>query len=213
MRLYGYWRSSAAYRVRIALALKGLPFETVEIELRQGQQRQPAYRAVNPQGLVPFLADEEVAIGQSLAILEYLEERYPEVPLLPAGRPARATVRQLAAIVACDIHPICNLRVGDYLRRHFGAGDEAVLGWQRHWIALGLAAIEAQLVSLGAGDFCVGEGPTLADVLLIPQVYNARRCGLALDDYPHIRRIDAHCNSLPAFRQAAPENQMSADLP
>lgn len=211
MRLYSYWRSSAAYRVRIALVLKGLSFETAAIELRRGDQHGAAYRQINPQGLVPFLVDDEVALGQSLAILEYLEERYPDVPLLPAARGERALVRQLAAIVACDIHPLGNLRTGQYLRERFGADDDAVLAWQRHWVGLGLDAIEARLAELGAGDFCVGPTPTLADVLLIPQCYNARRCQLPLDDYPHIRRIDTHCNSLPPFRQAAPENQPDTD--
>jgi maleylacetoacetate isomerase len=207
MRLYSYWRSSASYRVRIALALKGLPFETVAIELRRGEQHGVDYRHCNPQGLVPFLDAGEVALGQSLAILEYLDERFPEVPLLPAARRDRALVRQLANIIACDIHPLGNLRVGQYLRERFGADDDAVLAWQRHWIALGFDAIEAQLATLGAEHFCLGPVPTLADVFLIPQVYNARRCQLPLDGYPHICRIDAHCSSLPAFRQAHPDNQ------
>lgn len=207
MHLYDYWRSSAGYRVRIALHLKGLDFETTTISLLDGEQSQPPYLAINPQGLVPFLADGEVAIGQSLAILEYLEERYPQVPLLPQTPPARAAVRQLANTVACDIHPLCNLRVLDYLRQALAVDEAARSAWYHHWVSLGLAAIEARLAELESDDFCVGNSPTLADVCLVPQVFNARRFHVSLDPYPRIRRIDGHCGTLEPFQRAAPERQ------
>ena len=211
MKLYGYFRSSAAYRVRIALALKKLPYETLALDLRAGAQREPAYRALNPQGLVPALVDGERALAQSLAILEYLEETRPAPPLLPSGAVARARVRQLAALVACDIHPLNNLRVLEYLERELGAAQPQRERWIRHWIETGFAAFETLLAGAPeTGRFCHGDEPTLADVCLVPQVYNARRFGCALDAFPTLVAIDARCRELPEFATAAPERQPDA---
>lgn len=211
--LYGYWRSSAAYRVRIALNLKGLDYENRPVHLVKdgGEQHAPAYAAINPQQLVPSLCDGERVLTQSLAIMEYLEELHPDPPLLPADARGRARVRALAQGVACDIHPLGNLRVLQYLERELGA-DEAQRGaWSRHWMATGFAALEAMLADNAAtGRFCHGDTPGVADACLIPQVYNARRWKLPLDDYPTICRIDAACNELEAFRAAAPEAQPDA---
>jgi len=204
IRLYTYWRSSAAYRVRIALNLKGLEFESVSVSLAPGvsEHRQDAYRAVNPQMLVPFLQDGDVAIGQSMAILEYLEEAYPEVPLLPRREPLRSRVRAFCNIIACDIHPLDNLRVLNYIRTEFGA--DPMTGWYAHWIEEGFAAAESLA---GDGPFAFGKDVTLADALLVPQVYNARRFKVPLDRYPKLVAIADACNRLPAFRDAAPEVQ------
>ena len=211
--LYGYWRSSAAYRVRIALNLKGLDYENRPVHLVKdgGEQHASAYAAMNPQQLVPSLCDGERVLTQSLAIMEYLEELHPEPPLLPADARGRARVRALAQGVACDIHPLGNLRVLQYLERELGA-DEAQRGaWSRHWMATGFAALEAMLADNAAtGRFCHDDTPGVADACLIPQVYNARRWKLPLDDYPTICRIDAACNELEAFRAAAPEAQPDA---
>jgi len=208
MRLYEYWRSSAAYRVRIALNMKGLAYEPVPIDLRQGAQRSEAYRARNPQGLVPYLEDGDVGIGQSLAIMEYLDERYPEPPLLPGDAAARAWVRALALAIACEIHPLNNSRVLQYLEQR-GDSEADRLAWYRHWIGQGFAPIEAVLA--GRGDpFCFGERATLADVCLVPQVYNARRYGCDLEPSPTIRAIDARCRAIEAFARAAPELQPDA---
>ena len=214
--LYGYWRSSAAYRVRIALNLKGLAWESRPVHLVKdgGQQHAPDYAAMNPQQLVPSLRDGERVLTQSLAIMEYLDETRPEPPLLPADAEGRARVRALAQLVACDIHPLGNLRVLQYLERELGA-DEARRGaWSRHWIAIGFAAMEAMLAGHAAtGRYCHGDAPGLADACLVPQVYNARRWKLPLDDYPTIRRIDEACGELEAFRLAAPEAQEDAPAP
>lgn len=212
MKLYGYFRSSAAYRVRIALALKGLPYEYVAIHLRKGEQGADPYRALNPQELVPTLADERGTFTQSLAIIEYIEERYPRPPLLPDTPEARARVRAIALAIACEIHPLDNLRVLQYLVRTMGASEEAKNAWYRHWIDVGLAALESQLTRDAAtGTFCHGETPTLADVCLIPQLANARRFGIPLDAYPCLLRIEAACNALPAFVAALPEKQPDAE--
>jgi maleylpyruvate isomerase len=211
VKLYGYFRSSAAYRVRIALALKKLSYETLALDLRTGAQRAPAYRELNPQGLVPALVDGERIVAQSLAILEYLEETHPQPPLLPREPGARARVRQLAALVACDIHPLNNLRVLEYLERELGAAQPARERWIRHWIETGFTAFEALLAgSPETGCFCHGDAPTLADVCLVPQVFNARRFGCALDPFPTLTAIDARCRALPAFATAAPERQPDA---
>lgn len=207
MKLYGYWRSSATYRVRIALQLKGLAYDTVPISLIDGEQRSADYLRLNPMGLVPLLIDGGIAIGQSMAILEYLEERYPLPPLLPTATVARARVRELANLIACDIHPLCNLRVLEALRGDLHADDAAKKTWYARWMGSGLAAVEARLAQWNAGEFCCGEAPTLADACLIPQLYNARRFGIALGDFPHILRIDARCGSIDAFHRAAPERQ------
>jgi maleylacetoacetate isomerase len=216
LMLYGYWRSSAAYRVRIALNLKGLDYENRPVHLVKdgGEQHAPAYAAMNPQQLVPSLRDGERVLTQSLAIMEYLEEIHPEPALLPADARGRARVRALAQLVACDIHPLGNLRVLQYLESGLGA-DEAQRGeWSRHWIASGFAAMEAMLVdNVATGRYCHGDTPGMADACLIPQVYNARRWKLPLDDYPTICRIDTACNELEAFRKAAPEMQPDAPAP
>jgi maleylpyruvate isomerase len=211
MKLYSYFRSSAAYRVRIALNLKGLPYEYVPIHLRQGEQRGEPYRALNAQGLVPVLADERGTITQSLAIIEYLDERHRDPPLLPHAAEARARVRAIAQAIACDIHPLDNLRVLQYLTQTLGVSEEAKNAWYRHWIDLGLAALEAQLARDPAtGAFCHGAAPTLADVCLVPQLANARRLPMPLGAYPTLTRIEAACNALPAFAAAAPERQPDA---
>ena len=212
--LFDYWRSSACYRVRIALNLKGLAYEQRPVHLVRagGEQHAPAYRAINPQEVVPTLADGQRVIHQSLAIIEYLEESRPNFPaLLPAGARDRAHVRALALLVACDIHPLNNLRVMQHLEREFGVDAESRAAWMRHWMASGFAAFEAMLAAdASTGLCCHGDEPTLADACLIPQVYNARRFDLDLDPYPLIRRIDAHCLGLPAFERARPENQPDA---
>lgn len=208
MQLHSYFRSSAAYRVRIALALKGLAYENIPVNLRTGEQGGEAYRRLNPQALVPMLVDGSHALSQSLAIIEYLEETHPEPPLLPRTAPERARVRALALAIACDIHPLNNLRVLNYLGDPLGADEEARQRWARHWIGLGLAAIERELAaSPWTGRFCHGDAPGLADICLIPQVYNANRAAAPLEDYPIIRRVDAAARALPAFEIARPEAQ------
>lgn len=212
MKLYDFFRSSAAYRVRIALNLKGLEAERAFVHLRRGEQFEEAYLRLNPQGVVPTLIDGEVVIGQSLAILEYLEETRPLPPLLPADPVGRARVRQLALIVACEVHPLNNLKVLTYLKDELGAAEEAVNTWYRHWVAKGLGAIEALLEGdPEGGAFCHGERPTLADVFLVPQVYNARRFDCDLSALPRVLAIDAACAALDAFRDAAPGNQPDAE--
>ena len=211
MKLYSYFRSSAAYRVRIALALKGLAYEYAPVDLRKGEQVAEAYRSVNAQGLVPVLVDERGSFTQSLAIIEYLDERHPDPPLLPATADERARVRAIALAIACDIHPLDNARVLQYLTRNIGASEEAKNDWYRHWIELGFAALETQLASDAAtGTFCHGEAPTLADVCLVPQLANARRVSMPLDAYPTLVRIEAACNALLAFAAAAPARQPDA---
>jgi len=212
--LYSYWRSSAAYRVRIALNLKGLDYAIAPVHLVRGggEQHHDEYRALNPQQLVPTLVDGGNVVRESLAIIEYLEDAYPDTPrLLPPGALACARVRALAQAVACDIHPIGNLRVLQYLQRELGASDEQKLAWSRHWIEIGFDAIEAMLTAIPrSGVFCEGNAPSMADCCLIPQVYNARRFGVSLAHYPTINSIDAVCRKLEAFRIAAPEAQADA---
>ena len=214
LRLYTYWRSSAAYRVRIALALKGLEYESVPRHLLRdgGEQRRPDYLALNPQGLVPALEDDGVIVTQSLAICEYLEERFPEPALLPAAPRDRAAVRAMALAVACDIHPLNNLRVLQYLRSELGQDDAGVARWARHWIASGFEALE-QLVARRSGDgrHCFGSAVTLADVCLVPQVANARRVQLDLAPWPRILAVTGHLESLPAFAAARPDAQPDAE--
>ena len=214
LRLYTYFRSSAAYRVRIALNLKGLAYEAVPVHLLRdgGQQNQPAYRALSPLGTVPALQTGEGAFTQSLAIIEYLEETQPLPPLLPAPAADRARVRALAQNIACDIHPVNNLRVLQYLGEHFAATPEQKDAWYRHWVGEGLRAVEQLLVGDSrTGAFCHGDAPTLADCCLVPQVFNARRFDCPLDAMPTIRRIVAACEALPAFRNAAPAMQPDAE--
>lgn len=214
LQLYSYWRSSAAYRVRIGLNLKRLDYQLRPVHLLRngGEQRAPAYRALNPQALVPTLVDGEVRLGQSLAILEYLEERFPATPLLPADACGRARVRALALLIACDVHPVNNLRVGQYLKAELGASDAAVKTWMLHWMAEGFAAMETMLAqSADTGRFCHGDVPGLADCCLIPQLYNARRFGLDLAPYPNLVRIEGNALALPAFDAARPENQPDSE--
>jgi maleylpyruvate isomerase len=212
MKLYGYFRSSAAYRVRIALGLKGLPYEYAAVHLRKGEQRTATYRALNAQALVPTLEDDRGSFTQSLAIIEYLDERYPQPPLLPDVPEARARVRAIALAIACDIHPLDNLRVLQYLLRTLGVSEDAKNAWYRHWIDVGLSALESRLAGEAAtGTFCHGDSPTLADVCLVPQLANARRSSIPLDAYPTLLGIEAACNALPAFAAAAPEKQPDAE--
>jgi maleylacetoacetate isomerase len=213
MVLYGYWRSSAAYRVRIALNLKGLAYESRPVHLVRdgGEQHAPDYQALNPQELVPCLVDGGRVFTQSMAIMEYLEETRPSPPLLPADPLGRARVRALAQLLACDVHPLGNLRVLQYLGSQFDL-DEATRGvWSRHWIGEGFRALETMLAGdVGTGEFCHGDQPGMADACLVPQFYNAERWKLPLDDFPTIRRIVAACRELEAFRRAAPEAQPDA---
>jgi maleylpyruvate isomerase len=214
MKLYDYFRSSAAYRVRIGLHLKGLSYESVPIHLIQGGgvQLSPAYRAVNPSALVPALVDDGVTITQSLAILEYLDEMHPMAPLMPRDALGRARVRSLAQVIACDIHPINNLRVLRYLVREAGLTEEAKNAWYVHWVKEGFGALEQLLANSGdTGRFCHGDTPTIADCVLVPQVFNASRFNIDLAPYPTIVRIDAACRELPAFVAAHPSQQPDAE--
>ena len=213
LTLYSYWRSSAAYRVRIGLSLKGLAYETRPVHLVRdgGEQHADDYRSLNPQALVPMLVDGERRITQSLAILEYLDETFPKPALLPADTRGRARVRSLAMLVACDIHPLNNLRVLQYLKRENGLEQPAIDAWMLHWMREGFAAMEAMLADApGTGTFCHGETPTIADCCLVPQLYNARRFALDLSPYPTLVRIEEDCLALPAFDAARPENQPDA---
>jgi maleylacetoacetate isomerase len=214
LKLYGYWRSSAAYRVRIALELKGLTYESVPVHLVRdgGEQRKPSYRRINPQGRVPALEHDGRVLTQSLAIIEYLDETWPEPALLPSTAAARARVRALAQLVACDIHPLNNLRVLQYLAKELGRSEDARNDWYRHWIEDGFDALEALLAgSTETGRYCHGNEPGLADVLLVPQVYNARRYQCDLTPYQTITRIEQACNALAAFDRARPERQPDAE--
>jgi len=213
MKLYGYFRSSAAFRVRIALNLKGLDYEQAFIHLRKGDQRSAAYLGLNPQGLVPALVLEDGAVlTQSLSIIDYLEETRPNPALLPSDPVGRARVRSLAEAIACDIHPIDNLRVLQYLSRQFGHKEPDIETWFNHWIALGFEGIEKTLASDGkAGKFCHGDTPGLADICLVPQVFNANRFNVDMSPYPTIRRICEHANTLDAFARAEPGAQPDAE--
>ena len=208
MQLYGYFRSSAAFRVRIALNLKKLDYDSVFVHLRRGDQGRPEFLGVNPQGLVPALATDGQTLIQSLAIVEYLDETRPEPPLLPRDAAGRARVRALAAIVACDIHPLNNLRVLRYLHRSLGHDEAAIESWYNHWIEDGFRAIEALLAADSrTGRFCHGGSPGLADIALVPQVVNAERYRLDLAPYPTVTRIFEACMQLDAFAAAHPRQQ------
>lgn len=214
MEFYTYFRSSAAYRVRIALNLKGLKadYRYVHLVKDGGQQHQPEYLALNPQGLVPALVDKGHVLTQSLAIIEYLDETHPQPPLLPKDAPGRARVRALAQIVACDIHPVNNQRILKYLEKEFRADEAARSKWYRHWIVEGFNALDKLLGSSPAtGKFCHGDQPTLADICLVPQVFNARRFKIDLASFPAIERINATCLALAAFADAAPDRQPDAE--
>lgn len=221
MKLYGYFRSSAAYRVRIALNLKGLAAEHIPVHLRKGEQRKAPFATLNPQKFVPALeTDDGALLTQSLAIIEYLDEVHPHPALLPPDPLGRARVRALALAIACDIHPLNNLRVLKHLNRALGLDEEARNVWYRHWIAEGFAALEAMLANdpltgprTGpfTGRFCHGDQPTLADVCLVPQVANAERLDCDLTPYPTIVRLAAAARALPAFADAAPDRQADAE--
>lgn len=214
MKLYDYFRSSAAYRVRIGLNLKGLAYDAIPVHLVRGggEHLTPEYRAINPSAAVPALQDGDAVITQSLAILEYLDEMHPLVPLLPRDALGRARVRALALIVACDIHPLNNLRVLRYLVRQAGLTEEAKNAWYVHWVQEGFAALEARLAGCGdTGRFCHGETPTIADCMLVPQLFNASRFNVDMTPYPTIARIDAACQALPAFAAAHPSRQADAE--
>jgi maleylpyruvate isomerase len=211
MILYDYFRSSAAFRVRIALNLKGLEAERHFVHLRKGEQRGAQFLGKNPQGLLPVLEADGATLTQSLAIIEYLEEKYPQPPLLPRGAADRAWVRAMALSIACDIHPLNNTRVLKYLDRVLGLEEAKRNEWYRHWVGEGFIALESQLAARATGAFCLGDAPTVADVCLVPQVANARRLDMALDPFPRIRAIDAACLALPAFDRARPENNPDAE--
>lgn len=209
--LYDYWRSSAAYRVRIALNWKGLAYDSKPIDLRTGAQSGVGYTMLNPQGLVPFLIDGEAGIAQSLAIIEWLEETHPEPPLLPGDAADRARIRGAALAIACDIHPINNLRVLKYLKHELAQAQETVDTWARHWIETGLRPLEEQ-AERATGRYLFGDQPTLADVCLVPQLYNARRVQADVARFPALGEIDKRLNLLPAFQAARPERQPGADV-
>jgi len=206
MKLYSYFRSSAAYRVRIALNLKALPYETEAVHLVKNEQQLASYRALNSSQLVPTLLDQDQTFTQSLSILEYLEERYPAKALLPKDLVERAKVRAFAQSIACDIHPINNLRVLKYLQNDLAISNEQKTLWYRHWILEGFHSLEMQLQHSN-GQFCFGSQPTFADCCLIPQVYNAKRFKIDLSAFPKIESIYQHCLTLPAFLNATPEQQ------
>jgi len=212
MKLHGYFRSSAAFRVRIALNLKGLAYDNAFVHLRKGDQTSAAYLVLNPQALVPTLEDGPHALTQSLAIVEYLDETRPTPPLLPKTPHERARVRALAQIVACDIHPVDNLRVLQYLAKELKADEAAVARWFNHWIATGFGGLETTLAKDKAtGRFCHGDTPGLADICLVPQVFNSKRYNLDLAPYPTISRIFDACMALPAFDAAQPSKQPDAE--
>ena len=214
MKLYTFFRSSASYRVRIALNLKGISYEQAAIHLRRGggEQLTAAYKAINPQALVPALEDGGRIFTQSLAIIEYLEEKYPNPPLLPKDPADKAIVRSMALVIACEVHPIQNLRVLNHVKATYNQTDEQVNKWAQHWIDLGLSALEQIILAQPKrGKFSFGDTPTLADICLIPQLGNARRCGCDLSKYPAILAIEKSCNALPAFANAAPEKQPDAE--
>ncbi len=214
MKLYTFFRSSASYRVRIALNFKGISYEQAPIHLRRGggEQLMPAYKAINPQALVPALEDNGKILTQSLAIIEYLEEKFPNPPLLPKDPADRAIVRSMALGIACEVHPIQNLRVLNYVKATYKQTDEQVNQWAQHWIDLGLGALQEMIAAQPQrGKFCFGDTAMLADVCLIPQLGNARRYGCDLAKYPTILAIEKSCNALPAFADAAPEKQPDAE--
>jgi len=211
--LHNYYRSSTSYRVRIALEMKGLSYDYVPHHLRHGEHLEPAYLAVNPQGLVPALVlDDGTLLTQSLAIIEYLDEVQPTPPLLPKDSLGRARVRMLAQMIACDIHPVNNLRVLTSLRTLFGAGDQDITNWFRHWVNEGFQPLEKILASSPqTGTFCHGEAPGLSDICLAAQIASNARFGVDLTPYPTIARINGACMALPAFQKAAPQNQIDAE--
>ena len=213
IKLYNYFRSSASYRVRIALNLKGLPYEYLSVHLLKdgGQQLAPSFRALNPESLVPVLDDDGEVLTQSLAIIEYLEETRPDPPLLPRHASERAYVRGIALAIACEIHPLNNLRVLRYLVKTLGASEEQKNAWYRHWVGQGLASIEARLLAeRRSGRYALGDAVTLAEVFIVPQIFNAQRMDCNLDAVPTVMRIFDNCMQLPAFVDAQPSAQPDA---
>lgn len=212
MRLHNYFRSSASFRVRIALELKGLGYDYAPVHLVKGEQLKEPFASISPERLVPVLQDGDHTLTQSLAIIEYLEETHPEPPLLPADAAGRARVRALALDIACEIHPLNNLRVLKYLVKELGASDEAKTAWYRHWVESGLEAVERQLAAAPAtGSFCHGDQPTLADCVLVPQIFNARRFECRLDHVPTVMKVFDHCMQHPAFIAAQPSRCPDAE--
>ena len=214
MKLYNYFRSSASFRVRIALGLKGLPYEYAVVHLTRGggQQFAPAFRAINPDALIPVLEDDGHALTQSLAIIEYLEETRPQPPLLPKDAPGRARVRSLSLLIACEIHPLNNRRVLQHLKGALGQNEAQVNAWYRYWVADGLAKLEAQLARTpGTGRYCHGDAPTMADCCLVPQIFNAQRFQCDTTAYPATMRVYAECMKLDAFERAQPDRQPDAE--
>ncbi|MFK3736647.1 maleylacetoacetate isomerase [Massilia sp. TN1-12] len=214
MKLYTYFRSSAAYRVRIALNLKGLAYDAIPVHLLRGggEHLKDEYTRINPSGLVPAFQDDYITLTQSMAILEYLEDEHPDVPLLPKDAMGRARVREIAQIIACDIHPVNNLRVLRYLVDDLGLSEDVKKQWYRHWLVGGLEILEKHLArDPSAGPLCHGYLPTIADCCLVPQVFNAQRHGIDVSVYPNIARINAACVDIPAFVAAHPSNQPDAE--
>ncbi|WP_077285355.1 maleylacetoacetate isomerase [Cognaticolwellia aestuarii] len=211
MKLYGYWRSSAAYRVRIVLHLKSLEFDSIAVHLVKngGEQHDDSYTQLNPTHLVPTFVDDDVVLHQSLAIIEYLDDKYPSSPLYPEDVVAKAKIKALALDIACEIHPVNNLRVQQYLAKHLSAQDSDKLAWSHHWMKIGFEAVEQQL-KVNSGKYCFGDNMTMADICLVPQVYNAYRFNLDMSEFPNIRRVADNCNQHPAFIAALPENQADA---
>lgn len=210
MKLFGYWRSSATYRVRIALALKDLDYEYHSVNLLKGEQREPAYLDKNPAGLVPaFQADDGAIIIQSLAIMEYLEDAYPQPSILPEDYAARGHARAIAATLACEAQPFMNLRIQNYLKNTLALNTDAVTAWLDHWPGGAMRAAE-KMAAAHTGVFCVGDTPTIADCCLVPQMFGAARFGIDTSDMPRLTKINERCLELPAFEKARPENQPDA---
>ena len=208
MKLYSFFNSSASYRVRIAMALKGIDYDTVGVNIRIGQQNALEYRRLNPVGLVPALVtDDGESLGQSLAIIDWLDRHFPQTPLLPGNDPARMRILEIVYAICCDIHPINNMRVLRYLSDELKVSEEDKQRWYAHWVQQGLSAVEQLLRHSQSGQFCVGDTPTLADCCLVPQWANALRMGCSLSGYPRCKAVYEACSALPAFVAAAPENQ------
>jgi maleylpyruvate isomerase len=212
LKLHGYWRSSAAYRLRIALNLKGLAYEHVSVNIAPvaSEQKNPEFTAINPQQRVPVLETEDGMMVQSMAVLEWLEERYPETPILPGGLAERQQARALGDLIACDVHPLNNLSVLTVLRETFGADKQAISRWYADWILRGFAAFEEMIADRADGAFLFGAQPSIAEICLVPQVYNARRFDVDLSAFPKLVALDAACLVLDAFDKAAPHNQPDA---